>query len=55
VWFISLLVALTAMLSLILVPVGTITTSATLPNHPRHFQLGVPLIRTLKAVSRPDF
>ena len=52
-WLISLLVALTAMLGLILGPVGTITTSPTLPDHSRQFQLAVPSIRTLKAISRP--
>ena len=54
-WLLSLLVALTAMLGLILGPVGTITTSPTLPDHSRQFQLAVPSIRPLKAISRPAF
>ena len=54
-WLLSLLVALTAMLGLILGPVGTITTSPTLSDHSRQFQLAVPSIRPLKAISRPAF
>jgi hypothetical protein len=55
VWFISLAVALTAILNLLVGPVGAITTSANRLHHPRRFQLTVPLIRPLKAVSRPAF
>jgi hypothetical protein len=51
----SLIVAVTAMVSLLLGPTMTISRLADSPNRHHRVQLAAPLIRPLQAVFRPDF